>query len=66
MMGCYAPQEEPHRYFTQVMEAPKSGVARGKYKATCVFGDDDEGDHAFGDLLFFFNIGKEWDDDGEE
>lgn len=29
MMGCFAPQPDAYQYFTEVIEAPKSVLARG-------------------------------------
>jgi hypothetical protein len=60
MMGCFAPQEKPHEFFLEEIAAPSSAIARGTYHVKGVFGDDDEGDGAFGQIEFDFEIKKEW------
>eukprot|EP00703_Trepomonas_sp_PC1_P000536 JAP96070.1 RHO protein GDP dissociation inhibitor [Trepomonas sp. PC1] len=60
MMGCFAPQEQPHEFFLEEIDAPGSAIARGTYHVKGVFGDDDEGDGAFGTLEFEFDIRKDW------
>ena len=60
MIGCYAPQEKPHEFFLEEIDAPGAAIARGNYHTKFVFGDDDAGDGALGTLEFDFRIDKEW------
>jgi hypothetical protein len=59
MMGSYGPKEEEQSFTTPVDEAPKGMVARGTYKMSCEFRDDDKNSY----LQWSFNIDikKEWD-----
>ncbi|CAL6054605.1 Rho_GDI [Hexamita inflata] len=60
MMGCYAPQAAPHEYFLEEIDTPSSVISRGNYHTKAVFGDDDAGDGALGELEFTFRIEKDW------
>jgi Rho GDP-dissociation inhibitor len=57
MIGSFAPQEKPHTVTVPRHgweEAPKGMLARGSYKATTQFMDDDKNIH----LEFTYSFGK--------
>uniref|UniRef100_A0A8C5QJP3 Rho GDP-dissociation inhibitor 1 n=1 Tax=Leptobrachium leishanense TaxID=445787 RepID=A0A8C5QJP3_9ANUR len=58
MVGSYGPRLEEYEFLTPLEEAPKGLLARGCYKMSSVFTDDDKTNHLSWD--WNLNISKEW------
>ncbi|KAF6022521.1 ARHGDIA [Bugula neritina] len=59
MVGCYGPKGEVQTYLTPVAEAPSGMIARGSYKMTCSFLDDDKKMHLR--WSFRMDVKKDWE-----
>ncbi|RKP10871.1 immunoglobulin E-set [Thamnocephalis sphaerospora] len=59
MVGSYGPAAEPYEKIFPVEEAPKGMLARGQYRVTSKFMDDDKVSHL--EWVWQFHIKKDWE-----